>query len=568
MSRHFVYAVLFVFALSTLCLDLSNTSLDASRLTSSLHSHTVYSSIKKRQDASPTRCGFAGNTDLYGLGIRVGYYTQAFSSWLANWFVLQESKVLRTTNTIFMVAMFLGLVLISSTPSGTYAIEAFLLLQLLLAIWFVGVKERSRWGMKYWKYDPLRAAIREVSVIAILIYNVWFWWYGLDAFIPTPCGTYILVFTKVSLYGWYRSAHKVLSIISISFQMVMATGDVLQLHNYWQTRTIRSPQHFSALADHLMDGGGVDSTRTTKQVSAANKETRDQRMEDHCLDRRCSRVVETSSEIPILGSGNTINQSSHNHQLSSVTPEAQVTVSVLASEHEATNEPKISKKISLFDSIYSADDYVASILDDPATVARNYFSYHVPYTPVTVYLPILSSLLPTFPTDSKGGGTDIRFPLLLPFFIYVYNRHNYPFTAYPSILSRALASPHHQSLDPSTLSTFLILHTATIPNHNRKLYWVPSALMNFLISVLLVLAIELSIYWNNISQTQDIRSVGQLLPFVLGIGGLLNVIWSWIRDGKGDDSEGKEIDKEVERCAGVYYELKAAKQKRGPSQQV
>ena len=588
MSGPLFYTILLVFALSALCLDLCTNSLRGSRPASSLHPHIFYSTTLKRQDASATQCGFAGNTDLYGLGIRVGYYTQAFSSWLANWFILQESKGLRATNTLFMVAMFLGLILISHVPSETHAIEAFLLLQILLAIWFVGVKDRSRWGMKHWKYDPVRAVIREVSVIAILVYNVWFWWYGLDAFIPTPCGTYILVLTKIDLYGWFRSAHKVLSIISISFQMVMATGDVFQLQNFWQTRTIRSSEHFSELADRLMDGSGAEDTRTLKQLSTANKRTSEQQMEVHYQDRGCSPILRASPTSPTLSKENATNRSKHDYQPSSVIPEVQITaesgrrttatdkpsVSVLTSEHGATIAPPIAdlfkapKETPLFDSISAADDYVTSVLECPASKIRNYFSYHIPYTPITIYLPALGSLCPTFATEPKRGRSQVRLPLLIPLFIYVYNRHHYPFIAYPSLLSSALASPHHQSLDPSTLSTFLILHTTTIPTHTRKWYFVPSALLSFFISVSLVLAIEFCIYWNNITQTQDIRSVGQLVPLILGVGGLLKVIWSWIRDGRGEDEEGKEIDKEVERCAEVYYKLKAAKQKRGPSQQV
>ena len=78
------------------------------------------SGIAVRQEQLPN-CGFSGNSDVYGLGICVGYYTQGFAAWFASYFVHSEVDNLKATNILFVFATFLGLVLISLS-STTYTV--------------------------------------------------------------------------------------------------------------------------------------------------------------------------------------------------------------------------------------------------------------------------------------------------------------------------------------------------------------------------------------------------------------------------------------------------------------
>lgn len=39
-------------------------------------------------------CGFVGNTDILGIGIRIGYYAQAIAVWFSNYFLYREAKAL------------------------------------------------------------------------------------------------------------------------------------------------------------------------------------------------------------------------------------------------------------------------------------------------------------------------------------------------------------------------------------------------------------------------------------------------------------------------------------------
>lgn len=50
--------------------------------------------------------------------------------------------------------------------------------------------------------------------------------------------------------------------------------------------------------------------------------------------------------------------------------------------------------------------------------------------------------------------------------------------------------------------------------------------MNIFAFVYSVLAIELTLYWNSISGVYDINSTGQLIPFVIGLLGLLKMTYA------------------------------------------
>jgi hypothetical protein len=167
-------------------------------------------------------CVFAGNSDLYGLGIRLGVYLQLLSTLLANALLsdaLREDA--RNTNAIIMIAVFAGMS--SATINNQInAIEIFIMTTMLMSfLWsdftpshisslvlFDGgrrktIKERMTWTTKERleslksnskeKLDageqtievenkPYFAAIsRSVFGTAIAIYNLWYWLYGRHA---------------------------------------------------------------------------------------------------------------------------------------------------------------------------------------------------------------------------------------------------------------------------------------------------------------------------------------------------------------------------------------------------
>jgi hypothetical protein len=62
-------------------------------------------------------------------GIRIGYYTQAASLWVANLWAPHEAPYLHTLTLLYLVALLVGVSVLSATPEITYAIEPFMLMQ-------------------------------------------------------------------------------------------------------------------------------------------------------------------------------------------------------------------------------------------------------------------------------------------------------------------------------------------------------------------------------------------------------------------------------------------------------
>ena len=111
------------------------------------------------------------------------------------------------------------------------------------------------------------------------------------------------------------------------------------------------------------------------------------------------------------------------------------------------------------------------------------------------------------------------------------------------------------SIDVSGGST--LSNSKTLPTYSL---WAEMIYSLFL-QISLILALELSINWNRIGEVQSMRAVGQLVPFMLGLGGLLKVLWSFGRfhfhrlykDGhiqKGID------DGNIEERAEIFANLK------------
>jgi hypothetical protein len=56
-------------------------------------------------------CGFDGNADMYGVGIRVGFYLQWYSCILASWISRVEVPSMRIANLMFVSATFLAMII-------------------------------------------------------------------------------------------------------------------------------------------------------------------------------------------------------------------------------------------------------------------------------------------------------------------------------------------------------------------------------------------------------------------------------------------------------------------------
>jgi len=201
-------------------------------------------------------CGFAGNPDVYGIGIRIGYYTQALAVWFANYFHFREAKVLRSVNNLFLIALtIVGIIYFNNAPD-VYAVEAFLLLYLGITVAVISMLDSSRFTSRYMETSNERMISKMLIYITGQIFSVYFWWRALDTMRPTPChspnlttldaidpkgGTYGFFLVPVNMYGWLRTLMRVVSVIELTKSaLVLGSSEPVKVLQSERMRKIKA----------------------------------------------------------------------------------------------------------------------------------------------------------------------------------------------------------------------------------------------------------------------------------------------------------------------------------------
>jgi hypothetical protein len=184
-----------------------------------------------QHEAATGECSFQGNSDAYGLGIRIGVYLQWMASYIANnnKYAKEAIGMLLDTNTIFITSLLSATIVLSHDADNTYALDIAILLYLL---WGTTNSIFSISGGRtvLASPDPWHAPFSAVGSIfriglssATTYFSVWFWFSGVHLLQETECGSSIFFFAQVSLLGWGHyvfAAASVLRITELIFQYV------------------------------------------------------------------------------------------------------------------------------------------------------------------------------------------------------------------------------------------------------------------------------------------------------------------------------------------------------------
>lgn len=157
-------------------------------------------------------CKFEGNGDMYGLGIRLGYYLQWFGGLLAAWIAPSEVKTLRFTIELFVAASFLALIIHTARDVNSLAhVETYIVLLLMFGvylalipiyIWRVLTCCDPYWDPTRWpKVDPgrLTANLSFILLVGVLVYQYWFWFAHMPSLDDINCQQYGFLFGQVRL---------------------------------------------------------------------------------------------------------------------------------------------------------------------------------------------------------------------------------------------------------------------------------------------------------------------------------------------------------------------------------
>jgi hypothetical protein len=155
-------------------------------------------------------CGFTGNTDMYGLGIRIGFYLKWYGTVLASWIAKSEVPAMRLSNSFFVSATFLAL-LIQTVRNTLKPVEIYIVLLLTFGgyLWFV--------PLYIWRlitgctpeWDPTRyprmrtgevfSAFNFLLLVSVSVFQLWFWFDGVRSVGQDGCGEYGFFFSKLML---------------------------------------------------------------------------------------------------------------------------------------------------------------------------------------------------------------------------------------------------------------------------------------------------------------------------------------------------------------------------------
>ncbi|MCJ1352745.1 MAG: hypothetical protein MMC33_002729 [Icmadophila ericetorum] len=405
-------------------------------------------------------------------------------------------------------------------------------------------------------------------------------------------------------------------------QIFVSTGHVVQLIEHWQLRHVRSTGYFKLFARELRkelssETKEVDSqictrpqdpsrsTHSPKYVDQASSPITDN---DEPRGRTSGARLEDSTENSDLQNRHQARPHSPHKSLQSLTRQT----TVLGLNHHAKQHSDHSNRRSSaiktpdssmpdFASLLAAEEYLEATLSTwplSSSYDRPLFSFSIAHgcPKMQLTLPDLRIYYPRFPKPLPSLiHTPLRFSLLIPLTNHLYAQGRHPCTGYPSFFTHALSSPQNRSLSTEALTLYLLFHpfipiptsqpptpTATHnvsgvspssvatslqpPRKNHPTtaaFYQPFQIFStLLLQICLLLALELSIYWNHISGISSMNAVGQLVPLILGVGGLVKVLWSFAKEwyykrgAEHGEEEEEDETKDLRICAELFAEMK------------
>ncbi|RYO54514.1 hypothetical protein AA0116_g10068 [Alternaria tenuissima] len=155
-------------------------------------------------------CEVSGTSDMYGLGIRVGFYLQWMSSPATAWIAPGETNSLRTANAFFISATFIGLI-IETALNHLDVVEIYVILLLgfgaqyswlITTLWRVATHFNAGWDPTRHMRAPIPSTmywfLYNTVQIAQIIFQLWFWLYKIPR-TNNECARFGFAFFKVKL---------------------------------------------------------------------------------------------------------------------------------------------------------------------------------------------------------------------------------------------------------------------------------------------------------------------------------------------------------------------------------
>ena len=382
-------------------------------------------------DPVSQQCGFTGNSDLCGLGIRLGVYLQWLSSQIAVYFHLEGSNDLSNAYFAFSIALMIALFVLTF-QGGAHTAD----IVVMFYIYFGGLLCVRGYRTRGRQPPPTkwRMVLGNFLMEGMAIYGVWFWCHGKSSnlFIATPCGTIVFLLAKIPARHF-----AVPSFIFALFSIYVLTGVAWIVAPYAYKFVIH---HYRQIRIHCSTNDGSESLGLSLQY-----------LDDLSQNYHSSLVI-------LL------------RHYCGTTPYSALSAQV---EEVTLTHLCISTNNGMTQNMVCFDPPLADFSDVPNRLEN------------------------MRRTASEA----------------LYNRSIAAKSTDTSVFGRLLSSGTHfkssvfqQRANVAVLWAYL----RSIP---------PISLINS------VLATELTLKWNQISDVYTVGSAGQLIPFIVGVAGLLKVLY-------------------------------------------
>ncbi|KAL8827915.1 MAG: hypothetical protein Q9191_002894 [Dirinaria sp. TL-2023a] len=525
-------------------------------------------------------CGFTGNPDIYGIGIRIGYYSQALAVWFANYFHYREANAQRSVNNLFLFALtVVGLIYVHNARK-TYAVEAFLLLYIAVVIAMVSLLQ-TRFTSRYMRISRDRMVIQSAIFHGGFIFAIFFWWKGLDEMRPTPCrrfvgnstspatqgaathkgGTYACYLVRANMYGWMRTVMQVLSLWGLVWS-VLVLGSSTPMDILHSLLRKQSQLDFVEAARSV--AGGINANNQSAIAGVPAEPAKQSPTLTEPPLPKGSRVEESSSASEPNGDLPSTNgppeERGKERKTSIMSPQQeQIMSAVLEAE-------------SYLNSLFTECQPPKALLGRKRVIIlwRGFLRFYIPNRnpPADTRLVPLSKCLYTIFIWSTWG----IIPMHLRWRLHVHltGLAQGPLLIWPRILHRSYQfAEKTKPPDWRTVAIASDVQLHQIPLKMATRLWILSAIYNLLIIIILIVQVELTIVWNHIDGLNSLTSLGQLIAFILGVGGLLKVLWGkWrlVRLGIKDEMEAHRVPDEYEAALDIYTQWKAHQERQSTTQ--
>ncbi|KAF8475106.1 hypothetical protein BDZ91DRAFT_789355 [Kalaharituber pfeilii] len=183
----------------------------------------------RKEPANPTNsivqttCGFDGNADMYGLGVRIGVYLQTFACIWAKYFRLDRAlESLAFSSGLLRLALLISLSYVTIKEERLEAVDTAIMVFLALisnppfdSLEGVSFPSKLRFRTLGRFFTQMAPLFRWLIGLGLISYSVWFWWTGLETLEHSPCTGTTFFFAKVSLYNWFRWLGRIYTIYTL-----------------------------------------------------------------------------------------------------------------------------------------------------------------------------------------------------------------------------------------------------------------------------------------------------------------------------------------------------------------